>query len=235
MSYSRDAFIRLLKDDCLAMAFGTFMCRQVSLKIGKPDYWSSDIGKVLNMIPVHMDQREIKITFKDRTKALIEVLSGAIMSFHDKVLYAKNKVAGYYPELIKKIDKLDFDAEVEFRKMIKEFLPQYEKLLPKEPTIEIAQAGKLDDNIKVILCSTDRPPAHVHLMKDSALVVTATIPDTLDNANQIEIIQRGPRFKKGIITAYIKWLSEPNQFIDKINNLQSCKICWDSFHPEDLE
>jgi len=234
MSFSRNEFIETIRDRCLMEAFGLFMLRQVSRAIKRPNYWRYDIQRLLGMIPVMMDRNEIKTTFKDRTKALAEALLEATASQH-KVLYAKNKVAGYYPELIGKIDRLDFDAEVEFRKMIKEFLPQYEELLPKEPTIEIAQAGKLDDNIKVILCSTDRPPAHVHLMKDSALVVTATIPDTLDNANQIEIIQRGPRFKKGIITAYIKWLSEPNQFIDKINNLQSCKICWDSFHPEDLE
>jgi len=110
-------------------AFGLFMLRQVSRAIKRPNYWRYDIQRLLGMIPVMMDRNEIKTTFKDRTKALAEALLEATASQH-KVLYAKNKVAGYYPELIGKIDRLDFDAEVEFRKMIKEFLPQYEKLLP---------------------------------------------------------------------------------------------------------
>lgn len=119
--------------ELLIRAFSEFMCRQVSIKIGKPDYWTKDVTWILNKIPVCMNPKEIKTTFKDREKTLSEALCEASKS-QDRVLYAKNEVANYYPKLIKKIGKLNFTADVEFRKMTKEFLPQYEEFLPKDYT-----------------------------------------------------------------------------------------------------
>lgn len=51
---------------------------------------------------------------------------------------------------------------------------------------EMGQVGKFS-NIKVIVNSTDHPPAQVHLMKDNTLVAKVTIPDVLpDNISQLD-------------------------------------------------
>jgi hypothetical protein len=99
MSFSRNDFIVTIRDRCLIEAFGVFMYRQISFAQNKPDYWSNEVDRLLSVIPTMMDQNEIKTTFKDRTKALTEALLEATASQH-KVLYAKNKVAEYYPKLI---------------------------------------------------------------------------------------------------------------------------------------
>ena len=119
---------------------------------------------------------------------------------------------------------------------MKEIMGRAKKILEKYAPItheinEMGQVGKFS-NVKVRINSTDHPPAHVHLIKDRALVAKVIIPEDFpSNANQVNIIQRGTEYRSEIITKFVKWLSETNS--DGIVNLVACRFMWTGLHPEE--
>jgi len=126
MAFSRQDFNVALRGEFKG-AFGEFMCRQVALKVGQPDNWSEEVSRILSIVKNLMSPEKTKTTFSKREIVLKEAMKEAIS--HTQVTYARNKVTGYYPKLVKKIGALKFDAQEEFGKMLEEFLPEYRNLL----------------------------------------------------------------------------------------------------------
>lgn len=126
MAFSRLDFNAALRGEFKG-AFGEFMCRQIAIAVGRPDNWSEEVERILLNVKTLMNSEQTKTTFSKREKVLQESMLEAIT--HTQVTYAKNKVAKYYPKLLKKIDSLNFDAKEEFAKMLQEFLPEYANLL----------------------------------------------------------------------------------------------------------
>lgn len=128
MAFTRQQFIQTLRDDFLKGAFGEFMCRQVALAVGKQDHWSNEVRLLLEQGRSLMDA-STKAHFKDREGAAKEAVSDLRRILRSKVTYAKTKVANYYPKLMPQIQRIDFDPEFQFRAMLKEFLPEFERFL----------------------------------------------------------------------------------------------------------
>lgn len=131
MSYTRQRFFKRVRDDLLSGAFQEYMCREISLKVGLPDFWSNEVSRLLAQVPQFLDRKAIATEFKDREKALTEAFSEMYHSY-DIINAAKNKVLGYpgNGKYLRKVMALDLDTKEEFRNMIHEFLPQFNKLLP---------------------------------------------------------------------------------------------------------
>jgi len=127
-AYSRQKFIDDVRT-ALKGAIGEYLCRQIALSVGKPDSWTGEIEDILNQIPKLMNTQITSTTFKNRSKALGEAMTEASLNSATKLVYAKNKVTGYYPECMHEIRDLKISASHEFEKMIREFLPQYAYLL----------------------------------------------------------------------------------------------------------
>jgi len=127
MATSRDNFGNILRG-LLRGALGEYACITISKEIGVPDNWSHELGRLTSQIFKYMDSSKKKTKFKDRERVLLEVFED-VSVMQDKILYAKNHVTLYYPKKRKQIMNLDLDCEVEFKKMIKDFLPKYVKLL----------------------------------------------------------------------------------------------------------
>lgn len=127
MASNRDNFTNIIRG-LLRGIFGEYLCNVISKKIEKPSSWNNEVSKLTSKLVKFMDPKIIKTTFKDRETVLKDCFI-EVSLMQDKVLYAKNKVSGYYPELSKKIDRLNIDSEIEFPKMVNEFLPKYKHLL----------------------------------------------------------------------------------------------------------
>lgn len=125
-AWGRQPYVDKLRSILLG-AFGEYMCREISLKIGERDHWSNEVIRILKQITDYMDF--YKTTFKNREKALAEAMDDALGACYGEITFAKNKVFEYYRPKYKKIKQLEFDEKQEFRNMIKEFLPQYFHLM----------------------------------------------------------------------------------------------------------
>jgi hypothetical protein len=129
MAYDHQGYIQTLRDDFLKGAFGEFMCRQISLAIGERDHWSNEVRTLLAQAGSMLDP-ETKIKgFKDRDLANKEAVHDVLRILQTKVTFARSKVSNYYPKKMPKIQKLKFDNEEEFKKMLDEFLPSFSKYL----------------------------------------------------------------------------------------------------------
>ena len=128
MAYDRQAFISKVRDRFLLGAYGEFMCRQIALAVGKPDSWSKEVGSLSAQVHLMMDP-ETKVTVKRRDDLLKEAMLEAMREAPSYVVSSRTKVADYYPKMMPKIKRLEFDAGAEFVKMVDEFLPEYSELL----------------------------------------------------------------------------------------------------------
>jgi hypothetical protein len=131
MAYSRQQFFKRVRDDLLSGAFREFMCREISLIIDKPDYWTNEVHRLLKKVKLFMNKDLTKTTFSDTDKALIEAF-GEMYHAYGRINAAKSKLLDYpgYGVFYRDIMELDLDTEQYFKKMINEFLPEFSHLLP---------------------------------------------------------------------------------------------------------
>ena len=134
ISYSRHRFCCRLRN-ILEHAFTEFSHAQIAAAINIPDNWSTRVSGILSDITVLMSSEEISFTnFKKREAVLKEAMFEAMISGQVIILDAKKNVLNFYPKLWRKIEGnyLPLDAQVEFPKMIREYLPKYNHLLERE-------------------------------------------------------------------------------------------------------
>lgn len=125
--WGRQPFVDRLRTYLLG-AFGEYLCREISIKIGEKDYWSNEVKRVLRQITDVMNSS--KTVFNTREKALAEAMDDALVACGAESVFMKNKmINNYYTPRFQEIKQLEFDEEQEFRNMIKEFLPQYFHLM----------------------------------------------------------------------------------------------------------
>lgn len=130
MAFARDAWIERVRDRHLTGALMEFACYRISQEVGVPDNWSHEVNRLLSKIHILMDAKATKTASNfNRNVALTEAMSDA-RTDQGQIVAAKNKMLGYYPEKLKEIKSLRWDAEDIFAEMIREFLPKYSHLLP---------------------------------------------------------------------------------------------------------
>lgn len=129
MAYPRQRFIEKIRDSYLEGAFREFMCRQISLRVGKPDSWTKEVHGLLEQVRFMMGPKVI-VKVRSKEDALREALAEAMISSASCANFAKNKVVGYDGKLHKKVFALEINPQDEFINMIQEFLPEYLHLIP---------------------------------------------------------------------------------------------------------
>lgn len=136
MAYSRDTFVDHLRDKFLSGALGEYAKLRISRELGKGDFWSNEIKKLLSNVTRYMS-KSVKIKKGLRGKnvkfnALREAILEAALA-QDQIKDAKNdlssnsKYKDLYSEHWKKINLMDLTASDLLKDMIDEFLPKFSK------------------------------------------------------------------------------------------------------------
>jgi len=123
---STNDFTQVIRSS-LSRALREYMCRKIALNVNKPDNWYIEVIGLLKKVKEYMDPIKTKTTFKNRDVAFKEALNEVPAQL--RVSHAKDKIIGYYPELLVKVDSMQFDGEKELRNMINEFLPEFKHLI----------------------------------------------------------------------------------------------------------
>lgn len=129
MAFNRGNWIDTVRDDFLGGALGEYAKLVISRKLGKKDYWSDEVVRILNNVKQMMEAKT-KTKF-NKFKALSEAIKEASL-FQSQITSAKNECVNKYDYDYKKVLKMDLESKELMKQMIEEFLPEYKDFIEKE-------------------------------------------------------------------------------------------------------
>jgi hypothetical protein len=131
MSFSKDVF-KLHMFGALKGAFKEFMCDEIAVRIGTPFRWTPEVKRLAKVIDDLIHTAKLKAKGKNAKKNCV-MESICEFSPYIYVNAARNKLIGpaYYPSRAQEIESLDIDADAEFKKFVREYLPaEYHNFKP---------------------------------------------------------------------------------------------------------